>query len=90
MPRISVDGPIRVTHHFPAAGADLEPILMAVASGDPVVLAAARFEYAPFWCRACARTYCGRCLSIWVEMDQGFYDCTRGRCPAGHEWMLDD
>ena len=26
----------------------------------------------------------------YVLFDEGFYDCTMGRCPRGHEHMIDD
>jgi len=44
-----------------------------------------------FVCRACSLAYCTACWSVGrPEMDEGFYDCTRGTCPAGHTQTLDD
>ncbi len=47
-------------------------------------------EYAPFWCRACGKSYCGECWVVWVDTDEGFYDCTCGCCPEGHQRIMDD
>jgi hypothetical protein len=52
------------------------------------------FEYAPFYCPKCDASYCG---DHWVrhdvfDNDDGFvwHDSIRGRCPKGHERMLED
>lgn len=52
------------------------------------------FEYAPFYCPKCDASYCG---DHWVRHDVfddggGFvwHDSIRGRCPKGHERMLED
>ena len=90
-PRISIDGPVYTTRTGPEPGsASFESLGRAVSSGDPVALFSRDLELTPFWCPTCGLAYCGECWSIWVEMDEGFYDDTRGRCPAGHERMLDD
>jgi hypothetical protein len=47
-------------------------------------------ELAAFMCRECRRNYCPDCWSPWTQFDDGFYDCTMGRCPAGHRQLLDD
>jgi hypothetical protein len=47
-------------------------------------------EFAPCWCPTCQQSYCADCWSVWVEQDEGFYDCTRGRCPRYHERIQDD
>jgi hypothetical protein len=47
-----------------------------------------------FHCWQCNADYCQACWRIGPpEFDAdfpGFYDCTRGVCPAGHEQMVDD
>jgi hypothetical protein len=89
--RLSIDGPINRRHLFlPDMRFDRSKLASAVGSGDPVALFSANQEYAPFWCPTCAASYCGDCWWITEEMDEGFYDYTSGRCPAGHERILDD
>jgi hypothetical protein len=57
---------------------------------DPLVLRGLDWELAGFCCDSCELNYCAKCWSTWVEFDEGFFDCMRGRCPQGHEQMLDD
>ena len=42
------------------------------------------------YCPACRRVYCHSHYKLETEYDDGFYDCTRGTCPAGHRRMVDD
>jgi hypothetical protein len=88
---LAVDGPVRVSHTFlPSMNMDLDRIRRAIAAGDPIALFAINEEYAPSWCPTCGATYCADHWLVSVEHDQGFYDLTRGRCPEGHERILDD
>ena len=48
------------------------------------------WELTPFYCPDCGLNYCPRDWETYVLFDEGFYDCTKGRCPEGHEHMLDD
>lgn len=57
---------------------------------DPGALHAIGWELAPFWCRGCQRCYCTDHWQGIVIMDEGFYDCTEGVCPAGHRQLIDD
>lgn len=57
---------------------------------DPAELRRIAWEMAPFYCPECERTYCHADWNIYVVFDEGFYDCTRGTCPAGHRHMVDD
>ena len=57
---------------------------------DPLVVRRFDWELASFCCCTCQLNYCSKCWSTWVEFDDGFFDCMRGRCPRGHEQMLDD
>ena len=42
------------------------------------------------YCPACDRVYCDQHYRLQTEYDDGFYDCTRATCPAGHQRMVDD
>jgi hypothetical protein len=48
------------------------------------------WELTPFYCPDCQLNYCSGDWDTRVLTDDGFYDCTRGRCPNGHEHLLDD
>ena len=89
--RLSIDGPVRMTHTFaPGIRVDVAAIDAALRASDPTALYEIDGESAPFWCPTCAKSYCRMCWLVWVDFDEGFYDCTRGRCPAGHERIMDD
>jgi hypothetical protein len=50
-------------------------------------------EYAPFYCPACKASYCGEHWDRFDVFDDDFptwHDSIRGRCPHGHERMLED
>ncbi len=57
---------------------------------DPAALRKAGRELAPFYCPDCGQNYCRADWRTYVVFDEGFYDCTRGRCPGGHEHTIDD
>jgi len=65
----------------------------ALATGDPGTLYALDHEFAPFYCPVCALSYCAdhwdRC-DVFDPDDPGWHDSIRGRCPRGHERMLED
>jgi len=89
--RLSVNGPVRSTRYFlPGMRVDLRAIEAAMGHPQPVQMFAIDPEFAPCWCPTCQQSYCADCWSVWVEQDEGFYDCTRGRCPRYHERILDD
>ncbi len=89
--RLSIDGPVRTTHTFvPGIDVDVAGIETALRARDADRLHAIDREYAPQWCRTCAKNYCPACWVVWVDFDEGFYDCTRGRCPESHERIMDD
>ena len=51
------------------------------------------FELAPWWCPDCGATYCGEHWETWDVFDPdepAFHDGIRGRCPQGHERLLED
>lgn len=87
--RLSIDGPVANTRPF-LPGATLSALEAAMGAGDVAGLYAIDPEYAPQWCRTCVKNYCRACWVVWVEFDDGFYDCTRGRCPEAHERNMDD
>lgn len=89
--RLSIDGPVKTTHTFlPGMQVDLAAIEAALRGGDAAALFAIDTEYAPSWCQRCERSYCPACWVVWADDDEGFYDCSWGRCPEGHERILDD
>ena len=57
---------------------------------DPAALRRIDWELAPFYCPDCAQNYCRADWRTYVLFDEGFCDCTMGRCPRGHEHMIDD
>ena len=72
-----------------------EPAALAlidrIRTGDLGVLQREDPDFYAFVCRQCGVAYCQRCWKVgWPEFDDGFYDCTRGECPKGHEQTLDD
>ena len=63
----------------------------ALQDRDPAALFAVDLELAPFWCPTCEASYCGEHWVRWsVFDDDGWHDSIRGRCPHGHERMLED
>ena len=63
----------------------------AAAAGDAAALFALDPELAPFYCPECRAVYCGDHWERWdVFDDDGWHDSIRGRCPRGHERLLED
>ena len=63
-------------------------------SGDVAALYQFDLEVACFYCPTCDACYCGKhwtCRDVFDD-DDGFFwhDSIRGRCPNGHERMLED
>ena len=92
--RLVIDGPFGVIHGLIA---QFEPrvdrLAAALRAADAEALMAIDADYAPFWCPTCAVAYCRDHLETWIVFDDetpGWYDHTMGRCPAGHERMIDD
>ena len=42
------------------------------------------------YCPECDKIYCWEHYNVKTEYDDGFYDCSCGTCPKGHERMIDD
>ena len=47
-------------------------------------------EYAPFFCPECETSYCGDHWQRWDVFEGDWHDSIQGRCPRGHERMLED
>jgi hypothetical protein len=82
----------RLTFHVDAE--DFERICNIILVGDIQALYEFNLEIASFYCPRCNACYCG---DHWVKWDvfddeEGFtwHDSIRGRCPLGHERMLED
>jgi len=62
-----------------------------VVTGEVRSLFCFDLEVCPFFCPECDANYCGTHWDRWdVFDDDGWHDCIRGRCPNGHERMLED
>lgn len=48
------------------------------------------YEGLDAYCPECDKIYCREHYNARVEWDDGFYDCTMGTCPRGHERLIDD
>ena len=48
------------------------------------------WEVTPFYRPGCGLNYCSSDWDTCALFDDGFYDCTRGNCPKGHQHVLDD
>ena len=69
----------------------LRRLLQTIGSADFTAARGADADFVAFHCRECKRSYCERCWRVGPpEFDEGFYDCTRGTCPEGHEQIVDD
>lgn len=63
----------------------------AVRAGDIRALYAYDFEVASFFCPKCDKNYCAKHWTRWDVFEaDGWHDCIRGICPAGHDRMLED
>ena len=47
------------------------------------------WQVTPFYCPGCGLNYCSDDWDTCVLFDEGFYDCTKGDCPKGHQHVLD-
>ena len=84
---LSIDGgPVSVTF----GSVPMEAVAAAIATGRESALYAINREYAPFWCPTCRASYCREHYQSFPVFDDGFFDCTRGVCPKGHERTLED
>jgi hypothetical protein len=92
--RLERTGFLGTTARFDALPA-LAALMQAIQQRDHAVI---RGQVGPdlvaFHCWQCGVDYCQDCWRIGPpEFDEdfpGFYDCTHGVCPAGHEQIVDD
>ena len=79
---------------FRAGPENFDRLRAAVTAGDAQALYEFDLEAAPFYCPDCRACYCGEHWARWNVFDdeEGFtwHDSIRGRCPHGHERMLED
>lgn len=70
-----------------------ERLRAALAAGDARDIFELDAEYAPFYCPTCGASYCAGHWDRWDVFDDeipDWHDSIRGRCPRGHERMLED
>ncbi len=87
--RTSFTSTMRV--QFAAAGAST--LRKALADSDSATVFALDPELAPWYCPMCPQSYCGLHWDRWDIYDADFdswHDSVAGRCPEGHERMLED
>jgi hypothetical protein len=71
----------------------LEPLEAALMARDVRAIFALEPELAPFYCPPCQASYCSdhwEWWDVWDDEWTGWRDSVRGRCPRGHERMLED
>jgi len=77
-----------------AVGAgEFDALLGALSDDDARALFQLDLELAPFYCPDCHATYCGEHWvrrDVFDDDDPTWHDSIRGRCPHGHERMLED
>lgn len=79
---------------YPVAADEFERVREIILAGDAARLHEFNLEVASFYCPECRAYYCGEHWAHWdvFDDDDGFFwhDSIRGRCPLGHERMLED
>ncbi|MGH2942233.1 MAG: hypothetical protein ACRDLN_05620 [Solirubrobacteraceae bacterium] len=69
------------------------PLRAALAEDDARRLFEIDVELTPFYCPSCDTAYCGthwERWDVWDDDHPDWHDAIRGRCPRGHERMLED
>ena len=92
--RLERAGFLGATIHFGELPA-LAELMRAIEGRDyAAVRALAGPDLVAFHCWQCAADYCDACWRIgppeFAEDFPGFYECTKGVCPAGHSQVVDD
>jgi hypothetical protein len=78
---------------FPLSAERIDPMRAALAAADVSAIFALNFELTPFYCPMCEASYCSDHWDWWDVWDDewtAWRDSVRGRCPHGHERMLED
>jgi len=71
--------------------AETVSLFESLSRGDYVAAARIDPDFVGFYCDDCKKIYCKNCWDVGPpEFDEGFYDCTFGTCPEGHEQTVDD
>jgi hypothetical protein len=69
------------------------PLEAALAARDVRAVFELDFELTPFYCPTCDAVYCAEhwdWRDVWDDEWTSWRDSVRGRCPNGHERMLED
>jgi hypothetical protein len=77
----------------PVTDAMLAQLEAALAARDLPAIFALESQLTPFWCPTCGASYCSEHWDWWDVWDDewtAWRDSVRGRCPQGHERMLED
>jgi hypothetical protein len=70
---------------------DFAKLRSIIETGDLDTLYSHDRELASFYCTECRACYCQGHWNPWDVFDEdGWHDSIRGRCPKGHERMLED
>ena len=78
---------------YPLAPERAEPMRSVLLAADVPALFHLNFELTPFYCPTCEASYCSDHWDWWDVWDEewtSWRDSVRGRCPHGHERMLED
>jgi hypothetical protein len=79
---------------YPVGPESFERLRTSIKAGDVRALYKFDLEMASFYCPDCHACYCGEHWARWNVFDdeEGFtwHDSIRGRCPSGHQRMLED
>jgi len=87
--RLSIEGgPAAATHGL--FRQSVPQIIGALERSDAQALRNVDREFAPFYCRECAASYCRNHWETEDVWDDFSYDCTYGTCPKGHRAMIAD
>ncbi len=78
---------------LPRSAEGLVSLRAALAERDVPRIFAFELELTPFYCPTCDASYCSDHWDWWDVWDDewvAWRDSVRGRCPHGHERMLED
>ena len=78
---------------YPLGDEAVPPLRAALVALDVVALFELNPELTPFYCPTCAVSCCSEHWDWWDVWDEewpAWRDSVRGRCPNGHERMLED
>ena len=71
--------------------AALVALFEAIDRGDFALARSLDADFVAFHCPDCGLVYCDTCWRLEPPVfEDGFYDCTWGVCPVGHNHVVDD